>query len=257
MGRLTMNSNIFKALALAALVLISGQAWADSRVDKANQHYAAEEYENAIQLYEDVLNSGMEAPELYYNLGNCYYRQGLLPAAILNYERALLLAPHDKDIRYNLELAYSQIPDKIEPLGEIFLAQWFASIRNTTKSDTWAWISIASFSLFLILLLVYFFSKLSVLRKLGFFVGLLFLLISTTTFFFAKYQKERLVNRNTAIVFSPSVTVRSAPDAGSTELFVLHEGVKVKLLQQNNNWYEIQIEDGNVGWIHAEHVEVI
>ena len=255
MGRLTMNSNIFKALALAALVLISGQAWADSRVDKANQHYAAEEYENAIQLYEDVLNSGMEAPELYYNLGNCYYRQGLLPAAILNYERALLLLTiRISGTTSNLPTARYPI---IEPLGEIFLAQWFASIRNTTKSDTWAWISIASFSLFLILLQVYFFSKRSALRKLGFFVGLLFLLISTTTFFFAKYQKERLVNRNTAIVFSPSVTVRSAPDAGSTELFVLHEGIKVKLLQQNNNWYEIQIEDGNVGWIHAEHVEVI
>lgn len=257
MVRLTMNSNIFKTFALAALMLLPGKTWADSRVEKANQHYAAEEYYNAIQLYEDVLKSGMEGPELYYNLGNCYYRQGLLPAAILNYERALLHAPHDKDIRYNLELAYSQIPDKIEPLGEIFIAQWFASIRNITKSDTWAWISIASFSLFLILLLIYFFSKRRALRKIGFFVGLIFLIISVTTFFFAKYQKQRLANRDTAIVFSPSVTVRSAPDAGSTELFVLHEGVKVKLLKFNNNWYEIQIEDGNEGWIHAEHVEVI
>ncbi|TCO09370.1 tetratricopeptide repeat protein [Natronoflexus pectinivorans] len=226
-------------------------------IEQANQHYMESEYGEAIELYEEVLKSGMVSADLYYNLGNAYYRHGYLPSAILNYERALLLAPQDRDIRHNLNLAYSQITDNIEPVGEFFLVRWFASFRNSANPDTWAWISIITFILFLAGLLFYFFSRSILFRKISFFFALLAVLVSGISFAFANNQKQRLENRNRAIVFSPSVTVRSAPEARGTELFVLHSGTRVRILQVMGNWYEIEIEDGNVGWVHAEHLEVI
>ncbi|WP_026472987.1 tetratricopeptide repeat protein [Alkaliflexus imshenetskii] len=229
----------------------------DDRFEKANRYYTENQYEEAIEAYEEILKSGVESSYVYYNLGNAYYRQGLLPSAILNYERALLLTPHDRDIRHNLNLAYSQITDKIEPVGEFFLARWFSNLRNNTDSDTWAIISIVSFILFLAGLLFYFFAKTILVRKLTFFLAVLAVLASGITFAFSNNQKHRLINRNRAIVFSPSVTVRSAPEAGGTELFVLHEGTRVKILQTIGHWLEVEIEDGNVGWIHASHLEVI
>ncbi|HBX89499.1 MAG TPA: hypothetical protein DEG09_12890 [Marinilabiliaceae bacterium] len=257
MNRYKIIKRAFLVLALILLPLTQISAITDSRFETGNQYYAEGQYESAIELYEEILKSGMEAPELYYNLGNAYYRQALLPAAILNYERALLLAPHDSDIRYNLSLAYGQITDKIEPVGVFFLTRWFSGFRNNTDSDTWALISIAAFVVVLTCLLIFFFSQRSNFRKLAFFAGIVALLISITTFTYSHQQKQHLQNRNRAIVFSPSVTVRSAPEAGGTELFVLHEGVRVKLIQELNNWYEIQLEDGSTGWMHAEHLEII
>jgi len=239
------------------LLTVSVNAQQDNRLHKANQLYADGDFDSAIEVYEDVLKSGMEAPQLYYNLGNAYYRNGLLPAAILNYERALLLAPQDKDIRYNLNLAYGQITDKIEPVGVFFITRWFANFRNSTDSDTWAIISIITFILFLTGLLFYFFARTSLFRKIAFFITLFSFLTSITTLAFSYHQKQRLVNRDRAIVFSPSVTVRSAPEGSGTELFVLHEGTKVKILQRIKNWSEVELQDGSIGWMHEEHLEII
>jgi len=251
--------NKYKFWLFTLMMIISASAYTqqDSRFKNANEQYGKGNFEQAIEMYEQILKSGMEAPQLYYNLGNAYYRNGLLPAAILNYERALLLAPQDKDIRYNLNLAYGQITDKIESVGVFFLTRWFTNFRNSTNSDSWAIISIIAFILTLGALLFFFFAKTSFLRKISFYLALLSLLISITTFAFAHQQKQRLINRDRAIVFSPSVTVRSAPEARGTDLFVLHEGTKVKILQRINNWLEVELLDGSVGWISEEHLEII
>ncbi|HLW05919.1 MAG TPA: tetratricopeptide repeat protein [Marinilabiliaceae bacterium] len=230
---------------------------ADQRFQEANLFYQNGEYENAINTYENIINSGVESSEIYYNLGNSYYREGALPSAILNYERALLLAPQDNDVRYNLNLAYSQITDKIEPIDHFFISKWFASIRNVADSDTWALVSIVTFSLFLIGMLFFFFSQKTGLRKLTFFIALWALLSSIITFSYSHTQKQRLINREHAIVFSPSVTVKSAPQGGGTDLFVIHEGTKVKIMQTLNNWHEIMLQDGSVGWMPISSVEII
>jgi tetratricopeptide (TPR) repeat protein len=254
-----MNQNsIYRSLLIIVMLCASINLMADDqRVQKANLLYAEGEFEMAIEAYEEILRSGMEAPQIYYNLGNAYYRHGLLPSAILNYERALLLAPHDRDIRHNLNLAYGQITDKIEPVGVFFLTRWFSNLRNSTHSDNWAIASIVAFLLFLAGLLFFAFAKSTFLRKLAFFLAILAIVASGITFAFSNKQKHMLVNRDRGIVFSPSVTVRSAPEAGGTELFVLHEGTRVKILQSIGQWYEIELEDGNVGWMHGSHLEII
>lgn len=243
---------------LIAMVLITIHSTAsDARFVKANALYAEGQFQDAIDAYEEILKSGVESPELYYNLGNAYYRHGLLPLAILNFERALLLAPHDRDTRYNLELAYSQIADKIEPVGEFFIAKWFSSLRSSTNSDTWAVFSIGFFVLFLMMMLLFLFAKTTTFRKITFFFAVLFVLIAATTFSFSSSQKQKLIHRTRAIIMTPSVTVRSSPDASGTEIFVLHEGTRVEILQTIGQWHEIELEDGNPGWIPVAALEVI
>ncbi len=232
-------------------------AASDNRFTKGNAYYTEGQFQEAIDAYEEILKTGVESSELYYNLANAYYRHGLLPLAILNYERALLLAPHDRDIRYNLELAYSQIADKIEPVGSFFIAKWFSSLRSSSDSDTWAIISVGFFVLFLIVLLFFFFAKTTLFRKVSFFFSIVFVLASITTFTFSNNQKNRLINRNRAIIMTPSVTVRSSPDASGTEIFILHEGTRVKIIKTIAQWHEIELEDGNVGWMPVTALEVI
>lgn len=247
-----------KPLLLLLLIVISVNTFgSDARFTKANAYYTEGQFQEAIDAYEEILKTGVESPELYYNLANAYYRFGLLPSAILNYERALLLAPHDQDIRYNLELAYSKIADKIEPVGEFFIARWFNSLRSSTDSDTWAVFSIVLFVLFLTGLLFFFFAKTTLFRKISFFFSVIFLLGTAITFSFSSSQKQRLINRNRAIIMTPSVTVRSSPDASGTEIFVLHEGTRVKILQTIGQWHQIEIEDGTPGWMPASALEVI
>lgn len=252
-----MNS-ICKYLLLAFISFAPFHGFAnDIRVATANNHFLNNDFEKAIQAYEDILNSGYEAPEIFYNLGNAYYRIGNLAAAILNYERALLRAPHDKDSRYNLELAYSQITDKIAPVGEFFLSRWLTNFQNSTSSDTWAVCSIVFFVLALGGILLYFIGGTMMVKKIAFFVALIGLFISAITFTFSGNQKQQFINREKAIIFEPSVTVRSTPNDSGMLLFVLHAGTKVRILQSIGEWREIEIADGNVGWVHFSQIEII
>ncbi len=251
-----MKSHIYITI-FAFLFILNSIAKADERFSSANEKYQSGEYYEAISIYESILEAGVESYKLYYNLGNSYYRSNNLPSAILNYERALLLAPEDNDVRYNLELAYSQITDKIQPVGEFFISKWFKSIRNVGNSTTWALVSLICFSLFLAGLLFYFFSQKTAIRKLAFTLSMWALVSSVITFTYSNTQKQHLENRIQAIVFTPSVTVKSAPQGGGTDLFVIHEGLKVKILQTIGSWHEIMLEDGNVGWMKSSDLVVI
>ncbi|TAJ12742.1 tetratricopeptide repeat protein [Marinilabiliaceae bacterium JC017] len=229
----------------------------DQRFSDANELYSSGKYEEAIAAYGQILDTGMESPELYFNLGNSYYKNGQLPQAILNFERAQLLAPHDKDIKYNLELSYSQTTDKIEKVGVFFLARWFQGLRDKGDSDFWSIITLISFFLFLIAAALYLFMNSAALKKTGFFAGVLFISMTVITFSYAQKQKQKLLDRSHAIVFSPSVTVKSSPDNSGTELFILHEGTKVEILSTLGDWKEIQLSDGNVGWLKDTTIVVI
>jgi len=243
--------------ALLYLFLMPLAAQDDQRFTKANELYTQGKFEEATQAYEEILKTGVESPELYYNLGNAYYKSGLLPQAILNYERAKLLSPHDKDIEYNLELAQSQTIDKIDKVGEFFLKAWIKSLRNKADSDTWAYMSIGFFAMIIAMLFLFYFSRTATLKKAGFFTGLLFLFLFLFSFSFSRNQKQKLVKRNYAIIFAPTVNVKSSPDASGTEIFVLHEGTKVKVIDELGEWRQIELSDGNKGWINVSTIEKI
>lgn len=224
---------------------------------EADSAYIRNDYTTAIQIYENLLQQG-ESAEIYYNLGNSYFKSGDIARSILNYERALLLKPGNGDIRANLEIARRKTVDKIDIVPEIFFVSWTKSLINSISINAWARWGIAFFILFIISLYFFIFSKQITRKKIGFIGSVVFLLFVICTNLFASYQKETLTKRDTAIVLSPSVTIRSTPNENGTELFVLHEGSKVFIKDNSmNNWKEITIEDGKVGWISSSDIEII
>lgn len=219
--------------------------------------YIKNDYKSAIQIYEALLEKG-EAAEVYYNLGNCYYKTNDIAKSILNYERALLLDPGNTDIRVNLEMARAKTVDKITPIPDIFFVAWIKSLINCLSVDAWAKCGILFFILFLVAVALFFFSKQASLKKGGFIGSIVFLILVVLSNVFASQQKAVLVNRNAAIVLVPSVTVRSTPSESGTSLFILHEGSKVELKDNSmREWKEIRLEDGKVGWVPTSSIGVI
>lgn len=224
---------------------------------EADSAYARGEFQQAIKDYEALLKQGASA-DLYYNLGNAYYRTENITRAVLNYERALLLSPGDRDIRFNLQIAQSKTIDKIVPESEMFFFTWYRTLVNLMSVDGWARTSLVSLALVIILLLVYLFSNHIWLRKIGFFGGIVLLLLFVISNVFAWQQKQNLLFRKGAIVIAPSVTVKSTPANNGTDLFVLHEGTKVMITDSSmKDWKEIRIADGKEGWIESKQLEEI
>lgn len=240
----------------------SDTAFSDAKLENATKAegdsaYIKEDYATAIQVYEALLKDG-EAADVYYNLGNSYYKTGEIAKAVLNYERALLMQPGSGDIRANLEVARAKTIDKVEPIPEVFFVSWTKSLINSMSVDAWATWGIVSFILLIVALYFFIFSKQTLLKKIGFVAGIIFLIITVCANLFASQQKERLINRSEAIVMNPSVTVRSTPSESGTSLFILHEGRKISIKDNSmKEWKEIRLEDGKVGWIPASAIEII
>ena len=233
---------------------LSTQAMTKAEADSA---YVRGEYQQAINGYEALLKQGVSA-DLYYNLGNAYYRTENIPQAVLNYERALLLSPGDRDIRFNLQIARSKTYDKIVPESEMFFVTWYRSLVSLMSVDGWARTALVALGLTIVLLLVYLFSDRLWLRKVGFFGGVALLLLFFAGNLFAWQQKQDLLNRKGAIIFAPSVTVKSTPAANGTDLFILHEGTKVTIIDGSmKDWKEIHIADGKEGWIESKLIRII
>ena len=226
-------------------------------VDSANKLYSEGQYGEAINAYKQLLDQGYESPGIYYNLGNAYYKTNQLAPAILNYERARVRDPGNEDIQHNLELARSQITDRIENIPDFFITRWINQWINLFSSDIWAIISMVAFIAFLALFSVYLYSMRMGLKKSGFWIGLLALAIAIASFVFASQQKQEVVNNDQAIVFAPKVTVKSSPAESGTNLFVLHEGTKLLIEDNMGDWYRIRLSDGSEGWLRKISVEPI
>ena len=219
--------------------------------------YVRQQYQQAIADYEALLKKGVSA-DVYYNLGNAYYRTDNITRAVINYERALLLSPGDPDIRVNLQLARSKTIDKIIPESEMFFVTWYRSLVNIMSVDGWATMSLVSLAIAIILALCYLFSGRVWMQKTGFFGALAMIVIFGLSNLFAWQQKDQLVNRTGAIVISPAAAVKSTPANGGTDLFIIHEGTKVEITDSSmKEWKEVRIADGKEGWIKASMIEMI
>ena len=220
--------------------------------------YAKGNYGDAISVYENLLANEGESFELYYNLGNAYYKAENIAKSILAYERALLLNPGDEDVVFNLELARSKTVDKVSPTYKFFLVKWIESIVNRASMQMWCVIGVAFFLLLLVLVLIFLFGKSIIMRKISFFSALLCLFVTLFANFAALHLYHNLTERTDAIVLQPSVTAKSTPSSSGTDLFVIHEGRKVKISDDSmQGWKEIKLEDGNIGWVPAESIERI
>ena len=229
----------------------------DATKSEGDSAYIRNDFASAIQIYESLLRKG-DAADIYYNLGNSYYKVNEIAKAILNYERALLLQPGNGDIRANLEIARGKTVDKVEAVPEVFFVTWTKALINSMSVDAWAVWGVVSFLLLIVSLYFFIFSKQVVLKKVGFITGIVFLIVVVMANVFASKQKEELLHRDSAIIMNPSVTVRSTPSENGTSLFILHEGHKVDIKDSSmKDWKEIRLEDGKVGWVPVSSIEII
>ena len=223
----------------------------------AEQNYRKGNYQQAINDYKELLKQDASA-DIFYNLGNAYYRSGNLTQAILNYERASLLSPGNEDINFNLEFARSKTVDKIVPKGEMFYVIWYKSIRNLVSIDSWAYISLISIALAFISVLFYLFSLAISFQKLGFFSSIFLFVLFLLSFVFAFQQKSAMQKRHGAIIMVPSVNVKKSPSFNGLDGFVLHEGTRVDIVDEDiKGWVGVQVSDGRSGWVPIDKLEKI
>jgi len=250
-------SQVIIVLLLIAIPSFANAQNAASMFNKANKAYEEANYDSAAILYEQILQSDNVAPALYYNLGNSYYRQDKIAKAILNYERALLLAPNDDEIIHNLEKANLKVSQKVDEINPFFLNVWMQKIRDVFSVPTWTIFSLIFFGTFLLFLSLFIFSSKITLRKLSLYLSFVMILLFAASFSFGIYHKKTIVNHRNAIIMAETVTAQSTPNSHGSELFTLHEGLKVKIKDVRENWVEIQLLDGKIGWLPISTIELI
>ena len=242
---------------LLAMICFGGTSAKAVTKNNADTEYQKGNYQQAIRDYEEILKNG-ESAEIYFNLGNAYYRTDNITKAVLNYERARMLSPGDDDINFNLQFARSKTIDKITPQSEMFFVTWYKSLVNFTSVDNWAKTGILCIVMALLLVLLYLFGPQLMLRKIGFFGGLAFFVIFLLSNLFAFQQKQALDNRTGAIIISPSVNIKKTPAKNSADQFVLHEGTRVDIIDKGmTDWRCIRVGDGREGWIETKAIEEI
>ena len=224
---------------------------------QAVEAYAQANYQEAIDVYKSIYNRGFESASLYYNIGNCAFKMLQYAEAVLWFERAKLLEPENSDILYNLELANRFILDKIEQLPEFFLQTWVRSVRNLFSANQWAWCTLLLFAGALSLLLLFFFGRSRSIRRWAFYLSLFVALLALGAFSFGWSHKREMEQREFAIVFAPVASVKSAPDRQGKDLFIIHEGTKVRIMERVGAYGRIELADGRQGWIEIELAERI
>lgn len=249
-----------KRIAFCFLFILISQVYgqeASLQFDQANELYRAGKFDKAAELYEQVAHNSYNDPALYYNLGNAYYKLGKFPAAILDYERAKRFAPHDDDIAYNLHLANLRIIDRIEPIPQLFLLDWWQSFVNLASSPQWAMLIVVLTWGLVLCAVLFWLVRSQLVQKIMFIMGVIFLFGTVIGYVTMIQQMNKERSDQFAILFSSSVTVKSSPDNKSTDLFVLHEGVKLELLDSVGDWEKIRLADGKIGWLQSQDIQII
>ena len=239
-----------KRLIFILSLFICSQSFASEQVfEEGNKQYANENYSAAISVYDSILTLGSESSELYYNLGNCYYKTNDWANTIWHYEKSLQLNNNEKTI-HNLELAKLKIIDRIEPLPQLFYKKWWINLTQTLSTKVWQILTLFGIGLILILQLFSQFTSLKskLITKTLSAITVIILLITQTSYHNNFTKKE-------AIIFSETITVNSAPTSSSTNLFTLHAGSKIEIIDIIGDWINIKIANGNSGWITQNSIK--
>jgi tetratricopeptide (TPR) repeat protein len=251
------NKHIYKILVLSFLFFTISKSYSQnnkSLFDSANYQYSKGNYDKAIQLYERIVNNNVEAPELYFNLGNAFYKTNRIGWAVLYYEKAKKLSPKDEDVENNLTLAALKTEDKINPLPQLFIAEWINGVTDLMSEKNWSITCISALCISLLFFALYFSSVVTIFKKIFFYSAFITLIIAITTFFLAQHKCAEIKNNNYAVVIAPTTTINSSPAEKSTKLFILHEGTKVKITDEDSGWIEIKLANGNVGWVKKKDI---
>ncbi|MFM1753281.1 MAG: hypothetical protein RLZZ236_220 [Bacteroidota bacterium] len=239
------------------VVFITSFGFAQSGFEKGNVLYQKGQYEQAIQAYESVLDSHQQSVELYFNLGNCYYKLNKVAPSIYNYEKALVLAPEDADITNNLKFAQKLTIDEVKEVPKVGFAKLLRDFTGIYHFNTWAWISVVFGLLFLGFFIGYYFSPTDLYKRIFFFGMFLWIVLLLVGLGAAIFEKNHFVSERPAIVFAEVTEVKSEPQKASPATFILHEGTKVFVEETLGKWKKIQLTDGTEGWIEATAIREV
>lgn len=244
-------------LLLFCCLSLLGTSQNNERFEKANALYNDAKYAEAIDVYESILDTDIHSAELYFNLGNAHYKLNNIAPSIYYYEKALLLNPNDKDIKNNLAFAQNMTIDAIDKVPDVGFSRIVKTIVNTASADTWAKIAIFGVFIFVSLFLLYHFAHATTRKRIAFIVSVIGMALALFALTMA-FQKERLEgNDNPAIVFAQESRVKTDPNKTSEEVFRLHEGTKVQVLEPYDDWYKIQLADQSTGWIPSTDIKLL
>ena len=244
------------AIALMLLAVIGARAEsADKLFIIGTDAYKAKNYDQAITAYQTLLSDGYHTANVYYNLGNCYYKTEQISLAILNYERALRLAPSDDDIRFNLKLANLKIVDHVVPVPQLSIVTGWHSFVASRSSKTWAICSVVCAWLALVAMALYLF--IASIRRIAFYTGVSLIVLVLFFGYLGYAQRHAEYGAGQAILTVSNTNIKSAPDATSTDLYMIHEGVKLDILDKVGHWSKVRLADGKVGWVEQNNFTVI
>ncbi|MCQ2959692.1 MAG: tetratricopeptide repeat protein [Bacteroidales bacterium] len=228
-----------------------------SSTEAAEEFYKNQQYEEAIKIYQNILSEGETSAELFFNLGNSYFKLNELPQAILYYEKAILLSPNDKDIQYNLAFANSQHPDNIEHLSLGFLPRIYQKLYRLCSVDFWAISGLILLITFCISVILFLFTQTVTRKKIAFSVMLFSLCFGTLSFCSANSRHNELTAHEYAIVMEPTTSIKTEPMITAMDLATIHGGIKVKILEESFGWYKVELGNGKEGWLPANFAERI
>jgi tetratricopeptide (TPR) repeat protein len=250
---------MFKQIILLLILFIGFYAKAQdvARFEDATKAYNKGEYEKAIEDYQKILENGQHSAALYYNLGNAYYKMNQIAPSIYYYEKALLLQPHDAEIQNNLRYAQNMTLDAIDEIPETGISKIKNNIVGLFSFDQWARLAVVFVILFVLCYIAFYYFRYSSRKRIAFVASIISLLFAIVSVIFAFFQKKGFDADQPAIVFSSEVAIRSEPNERSQEIFKLHEGAKVNVLESLNNFDKIRLSDGKTGWLPKESIKLV
>ena len=244
-----MRKSVFLFILLTFSAFVAKASAVDSLWNNANALYAEAQYERALEGYLEIEQSGTESFDLYYNMGNTYYKMQQYAYAILYYEKALRLDPDHADALHNLTIVREQCIDRIEPIPQFFVTQWIRESYKKLPPGTWSVFSLVLLALSLTFVLLFVYAGSIRLRKASFVLAVVVFFLAVTSGIFARQSKKEATREDIAIIKSAVSSVKSAPGAQGKDILVLHEGTKVRVLEEAGEWVRIELEDGRQGWL--------
>lgn len=248
------NKTTYLFLLLSIFVWNFANASENETWDLANEHFSNQEFKKAIEQFKVLEDSGFVSANLFYNLGNAYFKTNRIGKSILYYEKALKIAPNNEDILHNLEFAKLQTVDNVESVPTLFFVEWWQKATALFNSNEWGKFSLIFWWAGFLILAIYF---LLFRKKIIFIPAIALIILGLISFTFSnnRYQKE--YSENFAIMVKNSAQIKNAPDKNSSNQFVIHEGIKVEITDAVNEWAKIKLEDGKVGWVEKQKLEII
>jgi tetratricopeptide (TPR) repeat protein len=226
-------------------------------LQKAEKAYDSKKYKEAIEAYEKLVNEGFKSYELYFNLGNAYYRDKQLGKAIYNYERARKLNPNDEDVRINLGIATAKTIDKIDAKENFFISAVKSNLLSSFNTRGWAWLNVGAIILLCILIFLFVSTGSVFVKRLSFFLILVLLVASVSTYFLGYSALKSKYDNKFAIITAKETRIMNEPTSTATSKFSLHEGTKIRIVENNGDWVLIKLDNGNEGWVKLQEVGII